>query len=261
MQDSKISWTDHTFNPWLGCSKISPGCSFCYAEIQARKLEAAHNTGPLWGERANRHVTSSDYWRKPLAWAKKARATRTSPLVFSASMSDVFDDHPTAAATRPRLWDLIDATRCRDPKVGGLHWLLLTKRPTAIERMLPASWGDGWAGVWLGVTIEGGEQAWRADILRKIPAMIRFISYEPAVSALAPAINLHKTDWLVAGGESGPLRRPDSIDWFRDIRDACAAAGTTFHFKQRAALHPGHDPFIDGVQHHAWPAAAGPRSP
>jgi protein gp37 len=256
MKDSKISWTDHTFNPWIGCTKVSPGCQHCYAELAARKLQAAHGTGPLWGDKANRHVTAASNWRKPLLWAKNARAARTSQLVFCASMSDVFDSHPTAMATRPRLWELIDATRVRDPEAGGLHWLLLSKRATSINEMLPPNWGGGWQGVWLGVTIEGGEQAWRADVLREIPAAIRFISYEPAVSALADAINLDGFHWLVAGGESGPTRRPDSIEWYRDIRDACDEAGVEFFFKQRSALHPGREPFIDGVAHHRWPAIA-----
>ena len=260
MENSAISWTDHTFNPWVGCAKISPGCTHCYAEVQARKLQAAHGTGPLWGERANRHVTSDGYWRNPRKWVKNAKKTGSSKLVFCASMADVFDDHPVAAATRPRLFDLIDATRCQDPAIGGLHWLLLTKRVESVTSMLPANWGKGWPGVWLGCTIEGPDQAWRADVLRSIPAAVRFVSYEPAIGPLADAIDLSGIDWLIAGGESGPGRRPDAIEWFRDIRDACAAAGVAFFFKQRAALHPGRDPFIDGVQHHAWPAVALPRT-
>jgi protein gp37 len=256
MENSAISWTDHTFNPWIGCSKVSPGCTLCYAQVQARKLEAAHGTGPLWGQGANRHVTSADYWRKPLTWANKARAAGVSQLVFSASMCDIFDDHPVAAATRPRLFDLIDATRCKDPAIGGLHWLLLTKRVESIASMLPANWGGGWSGVWLGCTIEGPDQAWRADALRQIPGQVKFISYEPAIGPLAGAIDLTGIDWLIAGGESGPGRRSDALEWFRDIRDACAAAQTRFFFKQRAALHPGRDPFIDGIQHHEWPAVA-----
>ncbi len=256
MENSAISWTDHTFNPWIGCAKVSPGCTHCYAESQARKLQAAHGTGPLWGERANRHVTRDNYWKNPLKWAKKAQAEGVSKLVFCASMSDVFDSHITAATTRPRLFELIDATRCRDPQVGGLHWLLLTKRVESIASMLPTNWGDGWPGVWLGCTIEGPGQAWRADVLRQIPAAVRFVSYEPAIGPLAGQIDLSGIDWLIAGGESGHQRRPDSIQWFRDIRDVCEVAGTKFFFKQRAALHPGRDPFIDGVQHHAWPAVA-----
>ena len=259
MENSAISWTDHTFNPWIGCAKVSPGCLHCYAEAQARKLQAAHGTGPLWGDRANRHTTSVEYWRRPNAWSKAARKAGVSKLVFCASMADIFDDHPVAAATRPRLFELIDATRCTDRSVGGLHWLLLSKRIESAAAMLAANWGEGWSGVWLGVTIEGPEQAWRADVLRQIPAAVRFISYEPAIGPLAGAVDLSGIAWLIAGGESGPRRRPDSIDWFRDIRDACAAAGTKFHFKQRAAIHPGHSPFIDGVQHHEWPDVALPR--
>jgi protein gp37 len=255
MENSNIGWTDHTFNPWIGCSKVSPGCTNCYAELQARKLEAAHKTGKLWGEQANRHVTRDENWKKPLRWAQKARANKTSYLVFCASMADVFDSHPTAAATRPRLFKLIDQTRCRDPGEGGLHWLLLTKRVKSIESMLPSTWGDGWAGVWLGVTIEGPDQAWRADLLRKLPAAVRFISYEPAIGPLT-GIDLTGIHWLVAGGESGTTRREDNINWFRDIRDACQKAGTTFFFKQRSALHPGREAHIDGVRHYEWPAVA-----
>jgi protein gp37 len=257
VQHSNISWTDHTFNGWIGCSKVSPGCANCYAERQARKLEAAQNTGKLWGERANRHVTRADNWKTPLAWDRKARENKSCELVFCSSMADVFDSHPVAAATRPRLWKLIDSTRCRDPLEGGLHWLLLTKRVESIAEMLPANWGNGWEGVWLGVTIEGPEQAWRANVLRRLPASVRFISYEPAIGPLAGTVDLKGIHWLVAGGESGTTRRPDDINWYRDIRDQCNASGTSFFFKQRSALHPGRDAQIDGVQHYAWPEVAG----
>jgi len=212
--------------------------------------------GPWWGANANRYVTSEQNWKQPHRWAQRARAERTSTRVFCASMADVFEDHRVANAWRPRLWDVINDTRCVDPAVGGLQWILLTKRVENIKRFLPENWGpNGWAGLWLGVTIEGPAQSWRADVLREIPAAVRWISYEPAIGKLPDNFNLAGIQWLVAGGESGPDYRADDVEWYRHALQLCKAASppVKFFMKQRAHYKSGRDPFLDGRQWLEYP--------
>lgn len=146
--------------------------------------------------------------------------------VFCASLCDVFEDHVVANATRPRLWRLIKSTPMLD-------WQLLTKRPERIAANLPDDWGDGWPNVWLGTSIESNEYCHRADTLRKIPATVHFVSYEPALGPLDD-INLENIQWLIYGGESGPGWRREDKQWARDVRDKCAIAGTAFFHKQSA---------------------------
>ena len=140
MQGSKIEWTDHTFNPWIGCQKVSPGCDHCYAE--ARMDHRFHRV--QWGPHGKRSRTSPDTWRQPLRWAKAANGSR--PRVFCASLADVFDNRAPLGA-RADLFALIRRT-------PELDWMLLTKRPENIRRMLPDDWADGWPHVWLGTTCE-----------------------------------------------------------------------------------------------------------
>ena len=166
-ENSEIEWTDHTFNPWIGCTNISPGCEHCYAEAIALRFGHAQ-----WGNHP-RNRTSEGTWRKPYQWSAKGKEFKSThgrrQRVFCASMADVFDNQA------PREWrhDLFALIRdCR-----RLDWLLLTKRPQNIRKMLPADWGDGYRNVWLGVT--GENQEWfdrRWSILQRIPAAVRFIS-------------------------------------------------------------------------------------
>lgn len=125
-----IAWTDHTFNPWMGCDKVSRGCAHCYAETLTRNRMGL----ALWGPGGERRVTTPANWRKPLAWDREARAAGVRRRVFCASLCDVFEDHPTADATRPRLWDLLRAC-------DALDWQVLTKRPERIAAHLPGGWG------------------------------------------------------------------------------------------------------------------------
>jgi len=127
-KDSAIEWTHHTFNPWWGCTKVSPGCKYCYAETWAKRVGQ-----DIWGSRAPRRDLSEAYWRQPLAWNAEALSTGTRARVFCASMADVFEDRRDLDGKRERLWALIEAT----PK---LDWLLLTKRPEAIGAALPRRW-------------------------------------------------------------------------------------------------------------------------
>jgi len=233
-ESSIIAWTDNTFNPWMGCVKVSPGCAHCYAETLTKNRMGLH----LWGAKAARQVTSPSNWKKPVAWNCEAERDGQRKRVFCASLCDVMEDHPTAAATRPRLWDLIRST-------PWLDWQLLTKRPENYAGNLPADWGDGWPNVWLGTSIESNEYLGRADILRQVPATVRFISYEPALGPLTD-IDLSGIDWLIVGGESGSNFRLMDHAWARDARAKCGAAGTAFFFKQSSAYRTEMGIELDG---------------
>lgn len=244
-ETSKIEWTDGTFNPWIGCSKVSPACDHCYAEVST----PARTMKVMWGHGAARHRTTADNWKQPLRWndqhdaffAKNGRRRR----VFCASLADVFDnDVPTA--WRMDLFKLIADT-------PNLDWLILTKRIGNVRKMCAgdALMFDTLANrVRLGATIANQPEADR-DIPRLLdtPARVHFLSIEPLLGPLSIkrvrmpdgdslGIDLfsHGTgtgvDWVIVGGESGPQARPMHPQWARDIRDECAAAGTPFLFKQ-----------------------------
>ncbi len=171
-ENSKIEWTHHTFNPWIGCQKVGPGCDHCYAEAwDARGLQQRESR---WGPHADRTRTSAGNWSKPRAWNKAAAGLAERPRVFCASLADVFDNHGSILPEwRADLWALIRAT-------PNLDWLLLTKRPGNIAKMLPPDWGAGYPNVWLGCTVVNQDEADR-DIpkLLAVPARVRFLSMEP----------------------------------------------------------------------------------
>jgi len=225
MKNSRIEWTDHTFNPWIGCQHVSPGCDHCYAEAMMD-----HRYGKVeWGPLGKRKRTSEENWRKPLKWNAEARAFRREhghrPRVFCASLADVFDNQV------PLSWreDLFELIR----ECPRLDWLLLTKRPQNVLKMLPKDWRDGYHNVWLGVTAEDQtyfDQRWR--ILERIPAVIRFISYEPALAALSLRKHGHLPDWLISGGESGGGARPLKPRWIRNIITECHHRGVAVFHKQ-----------------------------
>lgn len=216
-----IAWTDHTFNPWMGCTKVSDGCKNCYAET----LTANRMGLDLWGPKADRQVTKAP-WRNVLGWNRQAGLDGVRRKVFCASLCDIFEDHPTANSTRPQVWDLIrEAT--------NLEWQLLTKRPENIVRMLPKDWGDGWKHVWMGTTIEDMRVAKRADHLRKVQAALRFVSYEPALGPLDD-LDLDGISWVIYGGESGPGYRPEDKNWARTMHRKCSDAKVAYFHKQSA---------------------------
>lgn len=232
--ETVIAWTDHTFNPWMGCVKVSDGCKNCYAEALTKNRMGIK----VWGPKSERQVTKSP-WANVVAWNKSAKKDGVIRRVFCASLCDIFEDHPTANATRPRVWDLIASCQ-------HLHFQLLTKRPERIAQCLPQSWGDGWGNVWLGTSIEDMRVAHRADCLRSIPAIVRFISYEPAIGNL-DALDITGIDWVIYGGESGPGHRPEDKNWARVMRDKCAANGTSFFHKQSAGYKTEMGITLDGV--------------
>ena len=232
-EKTAIAWTDHTFNPWMGCAKVSEGCRNCYALTLTKNRMGLSVFG-----NSPRQVTK-DPWKKVVKWNQDAPENvgvlgpNQPNLVFCASLCDVFEDHPTADEQRPRVFDLIR-------KCPHLHFQILTKRPERISANLPSDWGpEGWPNVWLGTSIEDMRVAHRADHLRRIPAVVRFISYEPALGPL-DELDLTGIDWLIYGGESGPGYRPEGTSdnpkkWARDIMARCLEFGTTYFHKQSAA--------------------------
>jgi protein gp37 len=236
-ENSKIEWTDHTFNPWIGCQNVSPGCDHCYAEVMMD-----HRYGRVkWGPHGERVRTSPGNWRKPLQWAKAANGNR--PRVFCASLADVFDNKAPEGA-RADLFGLIRQT-------PQLDWLLLTKRPQNIAKMLPGDWGVGYANVWLGTTCEDQKHYdTRWPMLASVPAAVRFISYEPAIGPLDYVWG--RPDWIICGGESGPGARYMEPSWAETVRDQCAASGISFFMKQMT----GKKPVPAHLMVRQWPKAA-----
>lgn len=223
---SKIEWTTHTFNPWIGCQKVSPGCDHCYAEAMMD-----HRYGRVqWGPHGERKRTAPANWRKPLQWAKAARGAADRPRVFCASLADVFDNQ-VPDTWRSDLFQLIEDT-------PELDWLLLTKRPENIRKMIWPKWDDGLPRhIWLGTTCEDQKHFDRRwPILRDVHAAVRFISYEPAIGALSYVWG--KPDWIICGGESGPQARTMDEAWARDTRDQCAGSGIAFFMKQMTKKTP-----------------------
>lgn len=242
MKETGISWTHHTFNPWMGCQKVSQGCKHCYAE----KMVTGRMGKPLWGPNSRRQVTSEATWKNVEKWQRDAAKRGVVERVFCASLADFFEDHPDVVDARLKAWELF--RRC-----PNLHFQLLTKRPQNIRRFLPRDWGLGWANIWLGTSVESVEVAHRADILRQISATVKFISYEPALGPLH-TLDLKGIDWVIFGGESGPGYRAADPQWARDMRDRCARERVTFFHKQSSAFRPGQGETLDGVLHHDFPA-------
>jgi protein gp37 len=271
MKESNIEWCDHTFNPWEGCTRVSPGCANCYAE--ARNSRWNGGKAPNWGPGAPRRLTSAANWRQPILWNREAEAeARTAlregkpyqrPRVFCASLADWLDEEV------PVKWraDLLDLIR----QTPALDWLLLTKRPgnfmefTASVAVFAGEndnpqledWMDAWvakgaapANVWIGTTVEDQRRAdERIPKLLEIPARVRFLSCEPLLGPVllgsrnmnVPSVGMvdRTIDWVIAGGESGPKARPMHPAWPRGLRDQCAAAGVAFFFKQWGEWLPG----------------------
>ena len=278
-KNSKIEWTDHTFNPWEGCQKVGPGCDHCYAET--RNARFAGGTAINWGPSAPRRRTSAANWQQPLRWDKNHEAFFAQhgrrQRVFCASLADVFDN-AVDPQWRADLWALIRAT-------SHLDWLILTKRIGNAASMIYDA-EEPLPNVWIGATVVNQEEADR-DIpkLLAVPAAKRFLSIEPLLGPVnlnghtrlvAPGLSEGKDwltgmtsqdssifggsdspwqnrelydfpqdhcsphiDWVIVGGESGPGARPMHPAWVRSLRDQCRAAGVPFFFKQWGEWNPG----------------------
>lgn len=222
-EGSKIQWTDHTFNPWWGCTKVSPGCDHCYAEAFDHRLGGNH-----WGKGVARRVFGEKHWNEPRKWDAAARKAGARARVFCASMAD-WAEAEAPDKQRERLWALIRET-------PNLDWLLLTKRHARIRMCLPADWGDGYSNVWLGVSVDDKAHGLpRVDVLRSIPARVRFLSVEPLLEDLG-AVDLSGIHWVIIGGESGHGARPFHVEWARSLVRQARAQGAAPFVKQLGAL-------------------------
>jgi protein gp37 len=264
-----------TFNPWRGCTKVSPGCTHCYAETLSHRNPKVLG---IWGDNGTRVVASEAAWREPWKWDRAAGAAGERHRVFCASLADVFEDRPELVAPRVRLFHLINET-------PNLDWLLLTKRPENIRRFCGApdvrrSWAESTPpNVWLGTSIENQATAdERIPHLLKTPAAVRFLSCEPLLgpvdlmpwfqrgercrecgstklgtldpcgpdwyAGLPPlctrcgGLTESPIHWVIVGGESGPKARPMHPAWARSLRDQCQAAGVSYFMKQMSKKGP-----------------------
>ena len=225
-ETTKIEWADHTWNPWVGCSKVSPGCKFCYMFRDGNRYG--------WDPNVLRR-TKRPTFNKPLSWNRKAE--NKGSRVFTCSWTDWF--HKDADAWRADAWDII--RRCQN-----LTFMILTKRPERIAECLPDDWGAGWPNVWLGVSAENEEQyrrRWRQ--LYQHPAAVYFVSMEPLLGPIEMEDPHDERsaipDWVIIGGESGGPKtsRPMRISWAEDIVSQCKAAGVPVFFKQTGAWGEG----------------------
>jgi protein gp37 len=216
-QSSSIEWTEATWNPVTGCSKVSPGCAHCYAETFAERWRGIprhpYEQGfdlRLWPARLDQPLR----WRRPR-------------MIFVNSMSDLFHEDIS-----------MDFLREVFATMRHAHWhtfQILTKRHQRLAELADAlDWAPN---VWIGVSIENRRFIHRADVLRAVPAAVRFVSAEPLLGPLE-GLNLQSIDWLIAGGESGPGHRRIDGAWVRDLRDRCADEGVAFFFKQWGGPRP-----------------------
>jgi len=241
MKETIIAWTDHTFNPWMGCTKVSAGCAHCYAETLTKNRMGLS----LWGANASRQVTKGP-WANVKSWEKKSK--KADPgilgvgkphLVFTGSLMDWAEGRLELDDVRSKMWDLIRVS-------PNLHFQLLTKRPENIVKYLPKDWGDeGYPNVWLGTSVEDMRVANRVDILREIPADVRFISYEPALGSLND-IDLSGIDWVIFGGESGSGYREADLEWAREMDVKCQDLNIAYFFKQSSAYRTEQGIELDG---------------
>lgn len=208
---SSIEWTDATWNPVTGCTKISAGCTFCYAERMALRLQRMGQPRYAAGFAL---TLQEDVVNLPLRWRKP----RT---IFVNSMSDLFHkDIPDAFLGR--VFNTME-------RASWHTFQVLTKRADRLRDIAPAlPWPKN---VWQGVSVEGPKVLWRIDALREVPAAVRFLSLEPLIGAL-PDLDVRGIDWVIVGGESGPGARPMDPLWVVDVRAACVEQGVAFFFKQ-----------------------------
>jgi protein gp37 len=283
-----ISWCDHTFNPWIGCTKVSDGCTNCYAERENIHYQWVNE----WGVNGNRQRTSVANWRNPIKWNKGLICENCGvwqyrnklsiaegrhgycafcnkfgqfhrPRVFCASLSDVFEDRPELVQWRCDLWNLIGET-------PNLDWLILTKRP---ENVIPM-WLSGLyrnmrlpINIWLGITAENQEMAEkRIPEFLKIPVGIRFLSIEPMLGPIDlmkaftfPERNYGERpiEWIICGGESGQNARPLNMDWVKQLQCDCKLYEIPFFFKQVGGIkringHWGGE-LLNGIKYQEFP--------
>lgn len=244
-ENTKIEWCDHTFNPWIGCTKVSPACDHCYAEA----LMDTRMGRATWGPGEDRVRTSTSNWQQPRKWDRAASRAGTRPFVFCASLADVFDNE-VPEHWRDELFRLINWT-------PHLVWLLLTKR---IGNVIAMTYKIGGlpSNVAIGATIanqsEYDRDVWKLDsIKRELQPMFTFGSFEPLLGPVR--LDGHAPDWIIVGGESGRSARPMNLDWARTMRTDATLNGRVFNFKQvggRGSDKGGHE--LDGRTWFARPS-------
>lgn len=250
-KETNIEWCDATFNPWMGCAKVSPGCANCYAEVSTPVRALRGQGRELWGKGAERKRTQT--WGEPIKWNRQAPNDIAwedhRPRVFCASLSDWLDGEV------PIQWlaDLLKLIH----DTPNLDWLLLTKRPENWSDRLHSvvahtneidvevsGWLDGyaWGNVWIGTTVEDQKRAnERIPKLLEIPAHVRFLSCEPLLESVDLDVagawmncpdGSGGISWVIVGGESGHKKRPFNADWARSIKRDCEIANVAFFMKQ-----------------------------
>ena len=254
-ENSKIEWCHHTFNPWIGCTKVGPGCDHCYAEAGFdKRLHVVQ-----WGAGQPRKRTAPSTWALPVRWNAQAERLGVRYRVFCASLADVFDNE-VPAEWRVDLFDLIDRT-------PNLDWLLVTKRIGNVRKMIPDRWSVAMPkNFWLGITVVNQAEADRdiPKLLMTLNVAVRFLSMEPLLGPvdIQYAIDLMPWQigggdaglhWVIVGGESGPNARPMHPEWARSLRDQCAAAGAPFLFKQWGEFAPAKGYSGDKMIHYVFP--------
>ncbi len=227
MAKTGIEWTDQTWNPWTGCTKVSPGCDNCYMFRDYPRLHALGNPGyPSTPDQV--HIVQNQL-AKPLTW-------RTPRMTFVCSMSDFFHPAVSDAVRLPTFLTMVEATQ------QGHTFQVLTKRPG----LAVSFWQDHqqeigqWPSrIWLGTSVESQKYAPRLTVLARVPAPVKFVSAEPLLATvdLTPWLEARQVQWIIAGGESGPTARPMCPDWARSLRDQAHRAGVPFFLKQLGG-HP-----------------------
>lgn len=249
-ETTKIEWCDATFNPWVGCTKVSPACDNCYAE----GLMDLRYGRARWGVGQERVRTAASNWSQPRKWDRQAARNGLRPFVFCASLADVFDNEVDDAWRRD-LFKLIDET-------PNLVWLLLTKRIGNVIGMSHRAWGGMPRNVAIGATmanqIEYDRDCMKLARVKEVAnPLFTFGSFEPL---LGPVIlDKNAPDWIIVGGESGPNARPMNLDWARTLRRHSDYLGRIFNFKQvggRRADKGGHT--LDGATYFDRPAVSAP---
>jgi len=211
MRPSKIEWTETTWNPSTGCTKISAGCANCYAEVMTRRLQA------MGMEKYKNGFNLTCHYNElllPYTW-KKPR------MIFVNSMSDIFHENMP--------FDFIKAVFKVMNDCSQHTFQILTKRADMLEKYYALL--DWTPNIWMGVTVENDKVTNRIDALRKVPAFVKFLSIEPLISAI-PDLNLLNIDWVIVGGESGQKARPIKEEWVIDIKNQCEQKQIPFFFKQ-----------------------------
>lgn len=243
-EETEIAWTDSTFNPWWGCTKVAPGCDNCYAEALHNRFGGGH-----WGPGTQPRMMSIQNWNKPKKWQREAEASGVRRKVFCGSMCD-WTDKNAPEGERWRLWQMIRET-------PNLDWQLLTKRAGRIKECLPPDWGSSFFDhVWLGVTVENRKHGLpRIDQLRDTVAVTRFLSIEPLLEDLGE-LDLSGIHWVIVGGESGPNARPVAASWINDIRQQCEAQNVPFFFKQWGGRKGKGGCLLKGIEIKQWPSNA-----